>query len=330
MRRLVLIAMLGCGRIGFDVSRTAGDANVHDAPGVAASCLGLPATCGAMASSSCCDSSLVTGGMFDRGNDAAADGLFKDTTAPATVSDFRLDNYEVTVGRFRAFVEAGMGTQVSPPPAGAGAHAKIAGSGWDPAWNASLVPNTGALESGLGATAYPTWTATPMGNEERPLVGMTWFEAFAFCAWDGGYLPTEAEWHYAASGGSEQRAYPWSSPPDTVAIDQTHASYSCIGDGTAGCTTTDNIPVGSDPAGDGRWGQSDLAGNVWEWILDSADFPGTYPSPCDDCAELAALGFRVVRGGSMADAQSDVRVGVRQGRNASTRQGMGFRCARAP
>jgi sulfatase modifying factor 1 len=108
---------------------------------------------------------------------------------------------------------------------------------------------------------------------------------FAFCAWDGGYLPTEAD--YAASGGSEQRAYPWSSPADSVTIGPTYASYSCLGDGLAGCTTTDCIPVGSHPAGNGRWGQSDLGGNVHEWILDLADFPGTYPNPCVDCAELA-------------------------------------------
>jgi formylglycine-generating enzyme required for sulfatase activity len=48
---------------------------------------------------------------------------------PATVADFYLDKYEITVGRFRQFVNAGMGTQASPPAAGAGAHSLITGSG---------------------------------------------------------------------------------------------------------------------------------------------------------------------------------------------------------
>src|SRR6185503_5212427 len=97
---------------------------------------------------------------------------------------------------------------------------------------------------------------------------VSWFEAFAFCAWDGGRLPTETEWNYAAAGGNEQRVYPWGAN-----IDLTKASYDCAGDGsgtgTPNCMFSDMLPVGSrSPQGDGKWGQADLAGNVWEWTLD--------------------------------------------------------------
>jgi len=278
---------------------------------------------------------VVTGGTYYRSYDKAADGSSGNTSYPATVSDFRLDKYEVTVGRFRAFVNAGMGTQSSAPLPGAGAHANIAGSGWNASWNTSLVATTAALVAAVKCSStYQTWTDAPVANEHRPMNCVTWYEANAFCAWDGGYLATEAEWNYAATGGDQQRAYPWSSPAGSLTpLDSAHASYSdgmtCVGDGMPGCTLTDLVAVGSKPMGDGRWGQSDLAGNVWEWTLDW--YAGIYVNPCIECAKLTASSNRVFRGGSFVNDATYLRAGYRSYFTPTYRDYViGVRCARTP
>lgn len=331
-----IVAAAGCHHDTTVGSNLGGGSN--DAGAVAgASCVSLADTCGPTASSPCCESPTVPGGTFFRSYDVASDGRYPDMGYPATVSSFRLDKYEVTVGRFRQFVEAGMGTQANPPAVGAGAHAAISGSGWDSAWNSALAPDTASLVVGLGCDAtYQTWTAAPGANENRPMNCITWYEAMAFCAWDGGYLPSEAEWNYAAAGGTEQRAYPWSSPPGSLELDDTRASYttSCLGQFDAGvCGETSGlVAVGSKPAGDGRWGQSDLAGNVIEWVLDLYTDP--YPLPCDDCSNLVVqFPIRSARGGSFEsnndDASQDIRGAGRNSSEETARDfGVGVRCAR--
>jgi formylglycine-generating enzyme required for sulfatase activity len=235
-------------------------------------------------------------------------------------------------------VAAGQGTRAAPPADGSGAHASLAASGWSGAWNTRLVADTPALIAAVKCNAtYQTWTDAPGGNELRPMNCITWYEAMAFCAWDGGYLPTEAEWNLAAAGGAEQRAYPWSSPPGSLTLDGTRASYNngttCIGDGMAGCAITDLVFVGTKPAGNGRWGQSDLAGNVWEWTLDG--YAAAYQNPCTDCANLAASPTRVVRGGgfgAFGAGISDLRTANRTFDQAPDNRlpGVGARCARRP
>jgi sulfatase modifying factor 1 len=324
----------------LELTGVVSDAASSDAPTIDAapppqflSCAALPATCGASGSDSCCNSLAVPSGSYDRSYDLAGDGNSGNTMYPATVSGFRLDKYEVTVGRFRSFVTAGMGTQASPPVPGVGAHAKIAGSGWDPAWNASLATNTAALVAAVKCNStYQTWTDTPAANEHRPMNCITWYEAMAFCAWDGGYLPTEAEWNYAATGGDQQRAYPWSSPASSLTLDGSHASYddgtNCVGDGAAGCAVTDLVAVGSKSAGDGRWGQSDLAGNVFEWAL---DWYVNYANPCTDCANITAASSRVIRGGGFNDDATALRAGLRFNDTPADRNdNIGVRCARTP
>jgi formylglycine-generating enzyme len=337
---------VGDGVSGVCVAETDSgiDAGINDGglpPPAAPSCVGLPMTCGPIGNDNCCNSPLVIGGMYYRSYDLAMDSDSGSTSYPATVSNFRLDKYEVSVGRFRAFIEAGMGTQSSPPVVGSGAHMNILGSGWDAAWNSSLTVDKAALiaavkiaRSGAGVNPLATWTDAPAVNESRPMNNISWYEAMAFCVWDGGYLPTEAEWNYAAAGGDQQRAYPWSSPDAaSLAIDGAHASYydgtNCIGDGIAGCSLTDLIMVGIKPRGDGRWGQSDLSGNVGEWTLDLYQSP--YPNPCTDCADLTTGNTRVLRGGGFYASARGLRMNFRLVFAPTGRtEDEGFRCARAP
>jgi formylglycine-generating enzyme required for sulfatase activity len=301
------------------------------------SCNNLPSNCGASGTGYCCDSAVIPGGTFFRDYDVAHDGHSGTMNFRATVSDFRLDKYEVTVGRFRAFVAAGMGTQATAPASGDGAHPKLANSGWDSAaYTPQLEASTAQMLTELKNSTDATWTDLPTADSEnRPINMATWFEAMAFCIWDGGYLPTQAEWTYAAAGGNEQRAFAWSDPPETTEITAERASFSpqmdqCNGGGPPGCTVDDLIPVGTRPDGDGRWRQSDLAGNVYEWNL---DWVGPYPVPCDDCARLTQgnPANRVMRGGAFV-YPADVLRNTAHGEDPPTQRNYiaGIRCARAP
>ena len=292
---------------------------------IAPNCVGLTALC---AGESCCAAADVPGGTFNR---------IDDPSSPATITTFRLDTYEVVVGRFRSFVNAGQGTRTSPPAAGAGAHPLIADSGWDSTFNAKLEVNTAALHAALRCdpSLYDIYREQPGENDTLPMNCVTWFEAMAFCAWDGGRLPTEAEWLYAAEGGDEQRVYPWGNT-----IDSTRAQYGCQSGsskaepGAPPCTIQDFRAVGLHPAGRGRWGHADLASNTWERVLDWYHEPLRYPS-CVDCANLIETDehARGIRGGSFNWQPSYLRAIDRTQVNSEPpnqrTNTVGFRCARA-
>jgi formylglycine-generating enzyme required for sulfatase activity len=278
------------------------------------SCIGLPETCGLPGSNeNCCASSVAVGGTFKRSNDPAY---------PATVSNFRLDRFEITVGRFRAFVNAYPGNK---PKAGAGAHPNISGSGWDSAWDANLPAGSTELATSVKCSAeYQTWTDMPGANEDLPIDCLDWYQALAFCAWDGGRLPTEAEWNYAAAGGNEQRQYPWSIPPSSLMIDSSYAVY-------AGASLA---VVGSKSAkGNGKWGQADLAGSVNEWTLDWMVNPYLSCTAGNDCANTTKFTAtdRVVRGGYWGSNESYVLSDGRGSYSPNTHYlTLGARCARTP
>ncbi len=291
---------------------------------------------------SCCANILVPSGTFPRGRCETAGcsdywcddcNSFETPEHPATLGHFYLDKYEVTVGRFRAFVEA---TGASPPAARAGAHPRVDGTGWDSAWDAELPADPATLESVLRCEPeFATWTEQPGAQETLPMNCVNWYYAFAFCAWDGGRLPTEAEWECAAAGGEENRLYPWgSSPPD-----DTRACDTCECDGSApgDCLPGDILPVGSKPAGSGRWGHVDLAGSLWEWVLDWYH-PDAYREAeregCVDCVQVAPepqREWRVHRGGDWRhDSGPFLRATYRYGWPPATRNEIiGIRCARS-
>jgi formylglycine-generating enzyme len=165
------------------------------------------------------------------------------------------------------------------------------------------------------------WTASAANSEERPITCVTWFAATAFCIWDGGFLLSESEWNYAASGGDSQRVYPWSVPANSTELECKKANYQ-------GCSAS-TLRVGQLDKGDGKWGQADLAGNAYEW---TADWKNDYSNPCKNCAALTTGDERVVRGGSIDnDAAADLRTSGRNQLKPDQRYyNIGFRCARPP
>jgi formylglycine-generating enzyme required for sulfatase activity len=286
------------------------------------SCDGIASVCGRDGDESCCTQLLVPGGQFKRDDDNGVT-----TTGgggSATVSDFLLDKFEVSVIRFRKFVDAYPGSR---PQAGDGAHPAVPGSGWQSAWDSLLPPDGPSLVnelycSPIYATNHSQYWAPNINP--LPITCVSWQVAFAFCAWDGGRLPTEAEWNYAASGGAEQRVYPWSTPPTSMDINANEAAYwTC-----PTCPLGNPVPVGSRWMGAGRWGHLDLAGNAWEWVRD--EYSSTYVVPCDDCIQLVGdgSGQHIVRGGSFGDTPALVVSSSRLPLSDMALMNVSFRCAR--
>ena len=331
---LIVIAVAACGGRSVSSSADGGDGGLLDGadetapdappPAKPRSCTGGPGAdlaCGTSARD-CCEARYIPGGSFLR----LYDGLDNNIDSwPATVSPLYMDTFEVTVGRFRAFLEA---YPTSKPALGAGAHPKIPGSGWDSSW--PLPTDKTALLAGLDdpacvdfdAKPLRSWTPSAGTNERLPMMCVTWYEAFAFCAWDGGRLPTLAELNLAQSGGKEQRVYPWTTTRDYAAIDDARAVYR----GQAPFPVSP-LAVGSKPTGVSRWGQFDLSGNVAEMVMDRG---GGIDPVCVDCARLAPKNEAIwVLGGSWGSVAKSVAAGSGSGLGTAERSSFsGVRCVR--
>ncbi len=344
------------GAVCADAAPDAGDAAASDGRADAAKCSlasrhpscvpeGPGKTnCGA-SEECCCDSLEVSGGTFFRTYLNEGDGLMSEFS-PATVSSFRLDKYLVTVGRFREFTQAWNGGMGYAPPAGSGKHTHLnggqglVGSGtpgaYEPGWLTTDDGNIAPTEANLSTQCKPyvTWSASPKDQETLPISCVNWYEAYAFCIWDGGFLPSEAESEYASAGGAQQREYPWGQAfPGYLSQ---YAIYNCYyPTGSPVCKGTENIaPVGTTTMGAGLWGHLDLAGEVEEWTL---DWSNDYLDPCVDCAAIdrdlndAEATGRVIRGGTSAYVASSALESVDNFAAPPGNRGLnGFRCARVP
>ena len=154
-------------------------------------------------------------------------------------------------------------------------------------------------------------------HPNRPVVGVSWFEAVAYCNWRSrmtGYvvrLPAESEWELAAS--PDGREFPWGANAPSPELTN-------FADKVGGPS-----PVGVNPNGAGYLGHLDLAGNVWEWSAQDHEVE----LPAEFVTEFGAP--KVLRGGSFADGSWGMRCACRSSRSVGRRHGhLGFRAVFIP
>ena len=272
------------------------------------------------------DMITIPAGPFQMGNNGH-EGYSNSNELPqhqVQLSEYQIGKYEVTRGEYRRFMTAG-GYQ-NP------AYWSADGWAWRGASNRTQ-PDYWVPQQNWGS---PPGTFTQ--TDAYPVVGVTYYEAEAFCNWAtassccGGapfHLPTEAQWEKAARwdvATSTPRTYPWG---DLWDVSRCNNYYDTL------FPRYQTAPVGSyiNPSGASPYGCKDMAGNVWEWCKDwygSAYYSQTPPGGWVDPQGPTTGSYRVLRGGGWSNDVPYCRCAYRYGLNPPylTDYGVGFRLAR--
>jgi len=243
--------------------------------------------------------------------------------------DFDLDMYEVSVRRYKDWLESGAPLPCDDCTLDAGGPYEDA-MRWDPSWSTVAKQAHYSLPDCFTPTEYGPWTTYDApDSDDFPMVCVSWVQAAAFCAWDQKRLPTEVERLYeVTAGGNPVHTYPWGG-------NQPDCSRATI----AGCTFPTN--VGTALSGASNAGIQDLTGSVFEWVWDAtwdsaADYPGgakdySGPKLTTGATSLDRAHFR--NGGAYFDPHDEPRlrndVAERQYAAREYYADAGFRCAKS-
>ena len=235
---------------------------------------------------------------------------------------FAIDRYEVTNGQYRKFL-----AEVKQSGDAAWAHPdQPKGKDHTPRYWKEFNP----LLKDPAYVRLAQYDATTFTADDKPVVGVDWFDAYAYAKWAGKRLPTEAEWELAARG-TDGRRWPWGNDWQwglcNIVGEKLGADVRAKGKEKDGYIYP--APVGSYPAGRSPFGCDDMAGNAAEWVADwyAVD---TYKTDSAENPHGPHTGTeRVVRGGSSQNYPSNTRCAVRAHREPEFKTFiLGFRCAK--
>lgn len=247
---------------------------------------------------------------------------------------YRISRYPVTYAQFEAFV-SGEGYARKSYWTGAGNRWRIVSASSEQRrslWRTIL--RLGHIHSDSGhhkSQPDAFWNDPDWHVSNHPVVGVTWYEAAAFCNWLGDqlglrvWLPDESQWEKAARG-TDGRRFPWgrqfypsnANCGQTVQVDRFNRDSGLSG---VGRTTA----VGLYVEGASPYGVLDVAGNVWEWCATA--WNEHYDEPEDNDPEGDAP--RAIRGGGWNEREVQCRTTSRKGQPPQiASNNLGFRvCA---